>query len=117
MTKPEPATMSAKLKRVIERDPDLRTLRELRERPTGITIIWRSIWIIPAHLLRSLFVAIVFCGWGLEKAKRAWRSRLFADTIAGPLAYEKRTYADNAAAKARVMYGWAKVLRCVIEAE
>ena len=52
-----------------------------------------------------------------NRKDRSWRSSLFADTIAGPLAYEKRTDADNAAAKARVMYGWAKVLRCVREAE
>ena len=52
-----------------------------------------------------------------NRKDRTWRTRLFADTIAGPLAYEKRKDADNAASKARVMYGWAKVLRCVREAE
>ena len=41
-----------------------------------------------------------------------WQSRLFEDTIAGALAYQTRKDADNAASKARVMYGWAKVIRC-----
>jgi len=44
-------------------------------------------------------------------ADRRWRTRLFEDTIAGPLAYTKRKDADNAMKKAKQIYGWAKVLR------
>lgn len=34
---------------------------------------WRALWIVPAHSLRVLFVAVIFCGWGSDSAKRAWR--------------------------------------------
>lgn len=35
-------------------------------------ILWALIWIGPAYLTRALFVAVMFCGWGTETAKRAW---------------------------------------------
>ena len=43
-----------------------------------------------------------------------WRSRLFEDCIAGALTYPTRKKARDAASKARLLYGWAKVIKCEI---
>jgi hypothetical protein len=53
---------------------------------------------------------VVFC----NGRPGEWRSRLFEDTIAGPLAYRTRKAADDAASKAAAMYGWSKVVRCEV---
>lgn len=45
---------------------------------------------------------------------KEWRSRLFEDTIAGALAYQTRKGADDAASKAKQLYGWSKVIRCEV---
>ena len=54
---------------------------------------------------------VVLCNGNPTK----WQSRLFEDTIAGALAYQTRKGADDAAKKARLMYGWSKVVRCEVE--
>jgi hypothetical protein len=43
-----------------------------------------------------------------------WRPRLFDDTIAGPLVYETKRAARDAASKARQLYGWSKIVRCEV---
>jgi hypothetical protein len=53
---------------------------------------------------------VVFC----NGKPGEWRSRLFDDTIAGPLVYQTRKGANDAASKAKQLYGWSKVVRCEV---
>lgn len=54
---------------------------------------------------------VVFC----NGRPGEWRSRLFDDAVSGrPVVYETKTAADDAASKAKQLYGWSKVVRCEV---
>jgi len=36
-------------------------------------VAWRLLWCAPIYAARAVFVGLIFIGWGLGSAKRAWR--------------------------------------------
>ncbi len=48
-------------------------MKHLRIKGVSVfTLFRRLIFFIPAHLLRWIFILIIFLGWGIDSARDAW---------------------------------------------
>jgi len=54
------------------RETFLETQRRIGGRFWLPLILWRLIWILPAHVARILLCTIMLIGWGKESAITAW---------------------------------------------